>query len=168
MVKDFLRATIGLGGKHLGPVIRRLDRSLTVFLLHDVSNEPSPFTKENNLWVSTELFTKQMQFVSDNFNVISMENLLKGDVPKRAAVITFDDGYAGTFKNALPILDSIRLPCTIFMNMAPMSGEVFWAGRVVYLCQKVRAFQRFLVENHKGTTEHTHLECTQELSLIHI
>jgi peptidoglycan/xylan/chitin deacetylase (PgdA/CDA1 family) len=163
LVKDFLRATIGLGGKHLGPVMRRLDRSLTVFLLHDVSDAPSHFTRENHLWVSSGLFRKQMEFVANNFNVISMENLLNGDIPSRAAMITFDDGYAGTFRNALPILGSMSLPCTIFVNMAPMSGEVFWAGRVVYLCQKVRSFRDFLAERLEAPIDHAHLECTQEL-----
>ena len=163
MIKEILRNALGSGGKRLQPVLRRLDESVTVFLLHDVSDGGAPFTKENNLCVSTELFRTQMRFVEDNFNPISMQRLLRGDVPARAAMVTFDDGYPGVFKDALPILSGMRMPCTIFMNMAPVFGEIFWSARAIYLCQKVKGFQRFLAQYSRPSFKLGHLECTQEL-----
>ena len=89
-MKQFLRSAIGLGGKHVGPVIRRVDDSVTVFVMHDITDEPARFTKESDIWLSKRLFKTQMEIVRENFNVISMPSLLKGDVPSRAALITFD------------------------------------------------------------------------------
>ena len=162
-MKQFLRSAIGLGGKHVGPVIRRVDDSVTVFVMHDITDEPARFTKESDIWLSKRLFKTQMEFVRENFNVISMPSLLKGDVPSRAALITFDDGYAGIFKNALPILQEIGLPSTIFMNMSPVLGGEFWAERVAYLCNEDPGFQQFLREQLGSPVSHPILHCTEEL-----
>lgn len=162
-MKQFLRSAIGLSGKHLGPVIRRVDNSFTVFVLHDITDEPARFTKENDIWVSKSLFRTQMEFVQENFNVVSMASLLKGEIPRRAALITFDDGYAGIFKNALPILQGMGLPSTIFMNMSPVLGGEFWAERVAYLCQEDEGFQQFLQERLGSPVSHPVLQCTEQL-----
>ena len=166
MFKNFLRATAGIAGKHIAPVARKLDNSLTVFVFHDVSDDPAPFTRENDICVSPELFRFQVGFISENFNVVSAESWLKGDTPKRAAMITFDDGYHGIFQNALPILRDMRQPSVTFMNMGPVIAGNYWAERVIFLCQKVESFQQFLVEHNIApikNVKHAHLECTQEI-----
>ena len=162
-MKQFLRSAIGLGGKHLGPVIRRVDNSFTVFVLHDITDEPARFTRENDIWVSKNLFKTQMEFVQENFNVISMASLLKGEIPKRAAMITFDDGYTGIFKNALPILQGMGLPSTIFMNMSPVLGGEFWAERVAYLCQEDQGFLQYLEDRLGSPVSHPVLQCTEQI-----
>jgi peptidoglycan/xylan/chitin deacetylase (PgdA/CDA1 family) len=157
---------MGIGGKYLAPVTRKLDGSLTVFAFHNVSDHPAPFTEENGISVPVDLFEKQMEFIAENFNVISAGSWLKGEVPKRAALVTFDDGYAGIFKNALPILSGMSLPSVVFMNMAPVFAENYWAERVMFLCQKVSSFQEFLAERGIATVQdayRAHLECTLDL-----
>ena len=163
LIKGFLRSTIGIGGKHLGPLMRRIDSSLTILALHDVTDTPSPFTTDNDIWVSTDSFKKQMEFAAENFTVIAMQQTLKGDIPNRAAMITFDDGYAGTFNNALPILDDMRMPSTIFLNMSPINGGNFWAEKVFYLCSRVPGFLRFLESRGVYDTQLPQLQCTQDL-----
>ncbi len=166
MIKEFLRNTVGITGKYLPPLTRSLDKSLTVFVFHDVSNEPAHFTRENDVTVSTELFKTQLRFISENFNVVSTESWLKGNTRKRAAIITFDDGFQGIFSNALPILREMNLPSVIFMNMGPVLTGNYWAERVIYLCQKVKTFQQFLVNHGIAPVEavqYAHLECTQEI-----
>lgn len=166
MIKQVLRAAVGIAGRHLPPVIRRLDRSLTVFVLHEVSDEPAPFIRDNDLWASSRLFRTQMEFVAENFNVISAEAWLKAEVPTRAAMITFDDGYRGTFKTALPVLAEMKLPSIVFMNMSPVFGGDFWSERVTYLCQNVETFQHFLVEQgiaSRKAVRQANIECRQEL-----
>jgi len=144
----------------------RLDRSITVFMLHDVGGNPSPFTSINRLWVSEAVFRTQIEFVAENFNVISAEALLKGEIPKRAAMITFDDGYDGTFRYALPIMSDMKLPSTVFMNLSPVSGDSFWTEQVTYLCQNEEGFQRLMIERGASTEADVHqasAECTPEL-----
>ena len=157
---------MGIAGRHLPPVVRRLDRSLTVFVLHEVCDEPAPFIRDNDLWASERLFRTQMEFVAENFNVISAETWLRGEVPTRAALITFDDGYRGIFKFALPALAKMGLPSIVFMNMSPVSGGNFWSEQVTYLCQNVETFQNFLIERQlasRKTVRQANTACSREL-----
>jgi peptidoglycan/xylan/chitin deacetylase (PgdA/CDA1 family) len=55
-------------------------------------------------------------------------------LPRRVFVVTFDDGYANNFTQALPILTELKVPATIFLATAYLStGEPFpfddWAAK---------------------------------------
>lgn len=163
MIKDVLRSIIGGGGPYIKSLMRQIDSSLTVFVLHDVTDSPATFTESNDISVTIDLFRMQMNFIAEHFNIISMGDVLKGNIPNRAAVITFDDGYKGTFDNALPILEGMKVPFTVFLNMSPINGGNFWAEKIYYLCQFEPQFTDFLISRGIAITSHTQLECTQEL-----
>jgi peptidoglycan/xylan/chitin deacetylase (PgdA/CDA1 family) len=54
--------------------------------------------------------------------------LLKaGKVPKRAVVITFDDGYADNLYQAKPLLEQYETPATVFVTAGHVTSQVeFW------------------------------------------
>ena len=52
--------------------------------------------------------------------------LLKGDLPARPAVITFDDGYADNRTVALPILQAHGLTATFFVATGFLDGGRMW------------------------------------------
>ena len=99
---------------------------LTVFCYHDVSSNPSEFSEKFGLNVYPEEFNFQINFINRNFNVISPDDLIGGQVPENAAMITFDDGFRSYFKNAVPILEKYNSPSMIFLNMAPVKGDIFF------------------------------------------
>lgn len=76
---------------------------------------------ENSLTLSVEQFDAQMQYlVEDGYTVITPDELLdawegKGNLPKKAVVITFDDGNVDTYKNIFPILKKYNLKATMFV-----------------------------------------------------
>ena len=45
-------------------------------------------------------------------------------IPRRAFVVTFDDGYENNFTNAFPILKRLRVPATIFLATAYLDSEL--------------------------------------------
>ncbi len=91
---------------------------LTIFLYHDVSDNPSDFGKEFNLTVSNKMFQKQVSWINKNYSVISPLSLVSNDeLPPKPALITFDDGFYGAFENGIRYLDSRGLPSLIFLNM---------------------------------------------------
>lgn len=66
-------------------------------------------------------FEKQMEYVGRHFNVITCRHLalyLNGeiDLPPRAAIITFDDGYYDNLSNAYPVLKAKNLSAVIFLT----------------------------------------------------
>lgn len=141
-----------------------LDNSLCVFLYHEVSDCPSEFNKTFDLNVPPSIFKKQIEVICNHFNVITPAQLISGDFKIPAALITFDDGMAGYFENAVPILESLKCPSLICMNMAPVDGEVFWPGLITYLTSYDIGFQRVLKDHFQGSIpSDSFLEVTQEM-----
>jgi peptidoglycan/xylan/chitin deacetylase (PgdA/CDA1 family) len=67
-----------------------------------------------------EEFARELRYLRDNFDVISMPELLRGLqepslLPPRPAVITFDDGYVDNHTYALPLLRDAGLTATFFI-----------------------------------------------------
>jgi len=124
-----------------------LNRTLTVFVYHDVSDNPSEFSLKYNLNVCPEIFEHQINFIKNNFNIISSDDLLEARIPPKAALITFDDGFRSYFKNAVPILKKYSVPSIIFLNMEPVEGAIFWSGLITYLCERKEDFRDYLKSN---------------------
>jgi len=124
-----------------------LENSLTVFVFHDISDEPSEFCAKYGLNVSPALFEYQIGFIKNEFNIISSDDLLEARIPPKAALITFDDGFRSYFKNAVPILKKYSVPSIIFLNMEPVEGAIFWSGLITYLCERKEDFRDYLKSN---------------------
>lgn len=86
---------------------------------------------DSPLCVSAELFEKQMRFLRDNgYRVITPEQLLaflayRQPLPKKAVMITIDDGYRSVYEVAYPILKKYGYPATLFIytNYVGVSGK---------------------------------------------
>lgn len=85
-----------------------------------------------NLCVSPRHFAEQVESLAQNYQVISLSNLVRAlkerRLPKRAVVITFDDGYADNFWNAKPVLEKFDVPGTVFVTTGYLGkeGEFWW------------------------------------------
>ncbi len=75
----------------------------------------------NKMSVSPAQFAAQLDWLARNdYQVIRLSQLLgflKGQepLPKRAVVITIDDGYESTYRHALPALRKHNFPATLFV-----------------------------------------------------
>ena len=94
-----------------------------VLLYHSVTSQ-----QPGEMSVSTEAFRKQMEFLKNQFELVSLEDAIqgvslqqssllshttKGD--KARVAITFDDGYEDNFTQAYPILRELNIPAAIFL-----------------------------------------------------
>ena len=57
--------------------------------------------------------------------------LRNGNIPGRAACITFDDGYANNFQIALPILQAKGVPATVFVATGFLDGGRMFNDTVI-------------------------------------
>lgn len=48
-------------------------------------------------------------------------------LPERALLLTFDDGFRGVREHALPMLESLQWPFTVFLVSDLIGGQDFWA-----------------------------------------
>ncbi len=90
-------------------------KCLKILTYHGISNETNP-----DETVTPEEFEKQLQYIEENYKVISLEEAveyIQNDIEKAAGsiVITFDDGYSDNYHYAYPLLRKYNFPATIFL-----------------------------------------------------
>ena len=78
-----------------------------------------------------DLFSRQIFFLKNNYNIISCEQLLDAvenglDIPDNSALLTFDDGYIDHYINVLPILMEHKLTA-----LFSMPGKIIAEGKVL-------------------------------------
>lgn len=94
----------------------RMFPGAVILMYHRVTEErPDPW----RLAVSPEHFSEQMEVLRRRGPVLSLleldEAVASGTVPPKAAVVTFDDGYADNVQTAAPILRRHGVPATFFV-----------------------------------------------------
>ncbi|WP_019878764.1 polysaccharide deacetylase family protein [Succinispira mobilis] len=100
-----------------------IDTPDIVLLYHRVNNLNSDI---HQLAVTPEKFYLQMKFLKDNYTIVNFEDV--GKIRnKRCVAITFDDGYMDNYLNALPILEELKIPATIFISTDMIANrQIFW------------------------------------------
>lgn len=99
------------------------DKPVVVLIYHRVTSLPSD---PQLLAVSPENFSEQMRYLRDNFPVLRFEADW-GRITEPSVIVTFDDGYADNFLEALPIIEDVGIPATFFLGSAAIgSVEEFW------------------------------------------
>ncbi len=104
------------------------DRKKIVFLMYHAVEDDNLLIADN---ISFSNFSAQMQFLNDNYKVISLEDAIShllgikkvdGDI----AVLTFDDAYSSVYRNALPVLRRFEMPSMIYVPAGYIGMEGAW------------------------------------------
>ena len=118
--KKFFRKSVSFFSKNF--ITKLFLKSLsidTVFLNYHRVISDEDFIKKtrpnNDLIVSESVFEKQIHFLTNNFNVISINDIHKNLQFKKKIIITFDDGYLDNYEIALPILKKYNCPAIIYI-----------------------------------------------------
>lgn len=108
----------------LGRLLDRLrgESRLTVLAYHRVAPWQDPGFNSFKPVVSATpaVFEQQMALVASSFSVVSLDALGRfisgeADLPPRALLITFDDGYLDNYRNAFPVLRRHGIPAAVFL-----------------------------------------------------
>ncbi len=115
----------------LGPFLNKVSRifrlndGLTVFLFHEVTDDPSEFLKSTGMWVSTRTFQLQVDWILRNFTVIPIIDLTsKQELPRNSAIITFDDSWAGMIQAIEKYLLPREVPVCLFLNFGTIDRRI--------------------------------------------
>jgi len=115
-------------------------KKLFILIYHRVLDKPD-FMRPDE--VDKVAFTWQMKLLVKYFNVLPLHDALQKmqahTLPSRAVCITFDDGYADNYTNALPILKQFNLSATFFIANGFLNGGRMWNDTVI---EAVRNFQQ--------------------------
>jgi peptidoglycan/xylan/chitin deacetylase (PgdA/CDA1 family) len=107
-------------------------KKLFILIYHQVLDQPD-FMRP---WeIDKTVFSWQMALIAKYFNVLplheALEKIANDTLPPRAVCITFDDGYANNYTNALPILLTNKLSATFFIASGYLDGGRMWNDSVI-------------------------------------
>lgn len=92
--------------------------------------------------IDAAAFAWQMQLLSSQFNVLPLPEaaarLQAGQLPPRAASVSFDDGYANNFTVALPLLNRYGVPATFFISTGYLDGGRMWNDGIIEAVRATR------------------------------
>jgi len=102
----------------------RLSRQTTVTIVnyHQVTDEA---TRNWGPWryaVTPRVFETHVSRLASRYDVVTMDDILayieddSRSLPTNTAVVTFDDGYENTLKQAVPILERHGVPATVYIS----------------------------------------------------
>jgi len=116
------------------------DKKLLILIYHRVLDEPD-FMRPSE--VDKKTFRWHMELLANHFNILPLSEAIDGlknsSLPPRAVSITFDDGYADNYTNALPILQQQGLTATFFIASGYLDGGRMWNDTVI---EAIRGMQQ--------------------------
>ena len=110
---------------------RRLRNAGPILCYHNVVPSEYGHLGEPGLHVTSERFERQMHWLARHYTVIRLsefvDRMTTGGSLRSLAAITFDDGYAGVYEHAAPVLHRLGVPATVFV-VAEAAGRRtgFW------------------------------------------
>jgi len=116
-------------------------RILLYHRVADVKNDP------HLLSVSVHNFRDQIAWLQKNYHIVPLSKLVDQikyhTLNSKSICITFDDGYADNFYNALPILKQLKVPVTIFITSGMIGKKTpFYWDINTYMKDRGRALSR--------------------------
>lgn len=110
---------------------RRKIHGLPVLVYHKIGHPPAG-SELGDLWVSPEKFRSQVAWLlKHGYTPILFSDLLKAhqdkkDLPRKAVLITFDDGYENNYRYAYPILKELGAKGNIFVVFNTIGKANLW------------------------------------------
>lgn len=109
---------------------------VAVLCYHSVRGDGEAALPFNELHVAERTFERHCELLSTHCHPISLSDLRdarhgRRELPPRAVLVTFDDGYRALLDRALPILERYRIPAVVFGCAGPITrGTHFWFDSV--------------------------------------
>ena len=117
--------------KHLFNIISR--GKLTILQFHKVPHQVHPLDCFD---LDLAGFERVLSAAKNLFNILPLEDavlaLRAGNLPPRAACITFDDGYAEWLEGVVPMLEQHNAHATFFITSGQFTGRPLWNERILY------------------------------------
>lgn len=80
--------------------------------------------------VTPDVLYKQLSWIKQNFDVVDLDSLTEIQDREGKCCITFDDAYKCVFTNALPVLENLNLPASVFIIGSTLTGKIFWRDKI--------------------------------------
>lgn len=113
-------------------------RPLRAVLYHHVAEQPSSLVSRLAVNTPPDVFEAHVRKIARDYDVVSLDDVLSGRLPRRALLMTFDDGYRSVVEVALPILRRLGLPSAFFVTGACLERDSLPLDNLLsHLCASV-------------------------------
>ena len=124
---------------------KRFKDRAVVLMYHRVvtETEKGNCLSQDGIVVTKASFEKQMSFLRNRFNVLSLNDFIDCIEGRRAfgyksCLVTFDDGWKDNYQNAYPLLNEMGIPAVIFITTDFVgTGELFWQEKITELLYRL-------------------------------
>lgn len=132
MRQRIYRLLNALGFAHIFRWLHR--RQVAVLMYHGILPDEDPLAEDSWLQVRISEFRWQMNYVKEHYEVVRLADLLEPGARwngRPRVAVTFDDGYANNFHWALPVLQELGIPATVFVATGYINTrKLFWWDRL--------------------------------------
>ena len=148
-------------------LVRPEKKEIPILMYHSISYSAAPKLKQ--FTVPPPLFSDQMSYLYQQAytpitvtQFVTMRSKRNAALPERPVVITFDDGFADFYLEALPVLQRYSFPATLYVPTAFINGTSRWleregeVGRPMLTWQQLREINARGIEC--GAHSHKHLQ----------
>lgn len=139
---------------------------------HRISSDTEHLKEKDELTVSVSKFKQQLTFLKKNYHFVPLDDFIKFEKSERKKIsITFDDGYKDNLIYALPVLNELNIPATIYIVTKFLKGEfdIWWYELKDYIFENTKDL-KFIFDNNKYNfsikTEKEKLKCFNRLNNI--
>ncbi len=105
---------------------------MAILIFHRVLPEPDPLLPD---LPDMARFRWEMRLLADYFRPLPLAEaaarLQAGDLPARTACVTFDDGYRDNLDCAVPVLEELGVPATVFVAPGFLGDGMMFNDRVI-------------------------------------
>jgi peptidoglycan/xylan/chitin deacetylase (PgdA/CDA1 family) len=95
---------------------------LTCVAYHHFETVPGDATRHLGISTPPDVFRGHLDYYQIHFNVVGLDEVLAGELPERALLITIDDAYRSVAEIAAPLLEERALPAVLFTNPRVITG----------------------------------------------
>lgn len=124
----------GLRALGVTAVNRRLRNAGLILCYHNVVPADGERLGDPGLHMSSERFERQLRWLAGHYSIVPLREVLDRLAARTSlrsvAAITFDDAYSGVFAHALPVLEALHVPATVFVVAEALGRPAgFWWDR---------------------------------------
>ncbi|MGW1212358.1 polysaccharide deacetylase family protein [Streptomyces sp. NPDC002499] len=142
-----------------------VETPVPVLMYHSVATSPNDATRE--LSVAPEAFTEQMALIGDlglaPVNTAELAACWRTGrpLPPRPVLVTFDDGYEGVHRHALPVLAKHGFAATVFVSTGWIRGAHDTGGGLDLMLDWDQVRELAATDVEIGGHSHTHPQLDQ-------
>lgn len=116
LLKNGVYRAIGEAVSGVGALDGEADRTLRVLMYHKINDLwPNPTTVPTAVFEEQMALLGELAYVPVSLDAVRDHYLQASELPERAVLITFDDGYRDNVENALPVLRRYGYPAVVFV-----------------------------------------------------